>query len=75
MSESSSVACIIDQTVGILQSFSPELIQSVLGWQLPLLKAIFNSVLKLSYSVLSTYYGASALATTNKLSLGVFSGD
>jgi len=67
MSELSFVVCIIDQTVGILQSFPPEWIQSILGWQLPLLKAIFNSVLKLSYSVLSTYYGASASATTNKL--------
>ena len=157
MSELSFVVCIIDQTVGILQSFPPEWIQSILGWQLlllllsrfsrvqlcatpqtaatrlprpwdspgkntgvgchfllqcmkvksgsevaqscptlrdpmdcsppgssvhgicqarvlegaplqlPLLKAIFNCVIKLSYSVLSTYYGANASATTNKL--------
>ena len=37
MSELSFVVCIIDQTVGILQSFPPEWIQSILGWQLLLL--------------------------------------
>ena len=37
MSELSFVVCIIDQTVGILQSSPPEWIQSILGWQLLLL--------------------------------------
>lgn len=57
MSELSFVVCIIDQAVGILQSFPPEWIQSILGWQLPLLKAIFISFLKFSYSTEHLLWG------------------
>lgn len=71
MSELSFVVWVVDQTVGILQFFPPELAQSILGLQLPLHKAIFNPILKLSYNLLSTYYGSSALLTTDKLQLSL----
>lgn len=40
MSELSFVVWVVDQTVGILQFFPPELAQSILGLQFPLHKAI-----------------------------------
>lgn len=43
--------------------FPPELAQCVLGVWLPLYKAIFNSILKLSDHLLSTHSGASTLST------------
>lgn len=41
----------------------PELTQGSLGPQLPPHEAIFNSILKRSYHLLSTYYRPSALPT------------
>lgn len=52
------------ETVGICHSpFPLELTQSIPGCQLPPCEAILNLMLKVSYPLLSTYYGAGALPT------------
>lgn len=55
----------IDQTWVYHSPFSSQFTRNILGLQLPSWGAIFNSILKLSYHLLSNYCGASALHTAN----------